>query len=142
MKEFSIKETINASPQTIWAILTDAPKFPEWNPGVEKIEGRIAAGEKITVYATLTPGRAFPTKVSEFVPEKKMVWTGGMPLGLFKGERTFTLTPTSDGRTEFFMREVFSGLLAPLITRSIPDLTPSFEQYANGLKNRAENNGS
>ena len=40
--------------------------------------------------------------------------SGGMPFGLFKGERTFTLTPRS-GAVEFAMREVFSGLLSPLI---------------------------
>lgn len=64
-----------------------------------------------------------------------------MPLGLFKGERTFTLTPQSNGRVEFTLREVFSGLLLPLIGRSIPDLTSTFEQFVAGLKSRAENSG-
>jgi len=66
-----------------------------------------------------------------------MVWTGGMPLGLFKGERTFTLTPTADG-VRFAMREVYTGLLAPLIGRSIPDLQPAFDEFAAALKLRAE----
>lgn len=66
-----------------------------------------------------------------------MVWEGGMPLGLFRGVRRFTLTPSGRG-TDFHMSEEFSGLLAPLITRSIPDLTPSFEKFANGLKALAE----
>jgi hypothetical protein len=30
-----------------------------------------------------------------------------MPLGLFKGERTFTLAPQSNGATEFTLRAVF-----------------------------------
>ena len=138
MKEYSITTMINASPETIWAILTDAAGFPEWNPGIDQVEGRIALGEKITVHSKLRSGRAFPVKVSEFVPAQKMVWSSGMPLGLFKGERTFRLTPQSNGATEFSMREVFSGPLLPIIGRSIPDLTPSFEQYATGLKQRAE----
>jgi hypothetical protein len=29
-----------------------------------------------------------------------MIWSGGMPLGLFKGERSFTLAPRGDGATE------------------------------------------
>jgi hypothetical protein len=67
-----------------------------------------------------------------------MVWSGGMPLGLFTGKRTYTLTPAKDGGVAFAMREEFSGLLAPLITRSIPDLQPAFDAFAADLKRRAE----
>jgi hypothetical protein len=68
-----------------------------------------------------------------------MTWAGGMPLGLFRGVRTFTLTPAADGATtRFTMREEYSGPLLPLIGRSMPDLGPSFQQFARGLKERAE----
>ena len=63
-----------------------------------------------------------------------MVWASGMPLGLFKGERTFTLAPQGQGSTEFRLSEEFSGLLLGLIGRSIPDMTSTFEQLAAGLK--------
>ncbi|MEZ5291190.1 MAG: hypothetical protein R2745_08915 [Vicinamibacterales bacterium] len=33
------------------------------------------------------------------------------------------------------------GLLAPLIGRSIPDLQPSFEQFAEGLRRLSEGGG-
>ena len=36
------------------------------------------------------------------------------------------------------MREQFSGPLLPLISRSMPDLQPSFDQFARGLKTRVE----
>jgi hypothetical protein len=36
------------------------------------------------------------------------------------------------------MREEFTGPLLPLIGRSIPDLQPSFDKFANGLKKRVE----
>ncbi len=86
----------------------------------------------------MNPRRAFPVKVSAFEPAQRMVWTGGMPLGLFKGERTFTLKPGSNGETEFSMCEAYSGLLAPLICRSIPDLQPAFDEFASDLKRAAE----
>ncbi|MCI0440393.1 MAG: SRPBCC domain-containing protein [Chloroflexi bacterium] len=138
MKQFRVTKTINAPPETIWAILTDAPSYPEWDPGMIRLEGRIAPGEKVKAVTRLNPKRAFPAKVSEFVPNQTMTWSGGMPLGLFKGERTFTLAPKGDGATEFSMREAFSGPLLFLIGRTIPDLSPSFEDFANGLKARAE----
>ncbi len=138
MKTFQVTRTIEATPAAIWSILIDAPRYPEWDPGMERIEGRIASGEKIKVYSKVNPGRTFPVTVSTLLPEQRMVWTGGMPLGLFKGERTFTLTPAGDKQTTFSMREEFSGPLLPLIGRSIPDLTASFEAFADGLKQRAE----
>jgi hypothetical protein len=61
-----------------------------------------------------------------------------MPLGLFTGTRTFTLTLADGGTVTFAMHEAFSGLLAPLITRSIPDLQPAFAAFAADLKRRAE----
>lgn len=137
MKSFSTSITIQSSPETIWAILTNGAEWANWNSTIDKVEGRIAPGEKITVYSKANPGRAFPLKVSEFVPGQRMIWSGGMPLGLFKGQRTYTLTPKTGG-VEFAMREEFSGLMAPLITKSIPDLQPSFEAFAADLKRRAE----
>lgn len=140
MKPFRTSTTINAAPDAVWAILTDAGKWIDWNPTVTRVEGTIAAGNTVKVFAKISPGRAFPVRVSEFTPPTRMVWTGGMPLGLFKGVRTFTLTPESGG-TKFEMHEDFSGLMAPLITRSIPDLQPTFEEFAQALKARAEQAG-
>lgn len=139
--EFKTTTKIAASPDVIWAIMTDAAGYPEWDPGVDRVEGQISPGEKVTVYTKLSPDRAFPVTVSEFVPGKKMTWSSGMPLGLFKGVRTFTLTPQSNGQVEYTVHEVFSGLLLPLIGRTIPDLSETFAEHAAGLKSRAESSG-
>jgi len=138
VKSFATSAVIRSSPEAIWAILTDARRWPEWNRTVDRVDGEIALGKKITVHTKTSPGRAFPLKVREFVPGRRMVWSGGMPFGLFKGERVFTLSPQSDGSVEFVMREEFTGPLAPLIARSIPDLQPSFDEVAAALKHRAE----
>lgn len=138
MKEFRASTTIQAAPETIWAILTDGAAYPEWEPNTERIEGRIAAGEKVTAFSKLSPGRAFPVRVTEFVPGQKMTWTGGMPFGLFTGERSFTLAPRGDGATEFTLREVFRGPLLSLVGRSLPDLDAAFTEFAASLKRRAE----
>lgn len=137
MKMHSVSRTINAPPETIWSILTDASSYPDWDPGTDRVEGTIAPGEKIEVYAKISPDRTFPVTVTEFEPGRRMTWSSGMPLGLFKGERTFSLTPRGDA-TDFSMQEVFTGLLLPIIGRTIPDLGETFEQFADALKARAE----
>ena len=138
MKEYSASTFIKASPDTIWAILTDASKYPEWDPVAERIEGKIAPGETVKAFTKLAPGRAFPAKVTEFEPGRKMTWTGGMPLGLFKGVRTFTLIPQGNNTVEFILRETFSGPMLALIGGTIPDMTEAFQGFVAGLKARAE----
>ena len=138
MKYYEAGAAIAAPPERVWEILTDGGGYTSWDSGVEKVSGRIAPGEKITVVSKASPGRAFPVTVAEFTPSRRMTWKGGMPLGLFTGVRTFTLTPDGDGHTRFTMREEYTGPLLGLIWRSMPDLQPSFNQFANGLKHRAE----
>ena len=140
MKTFSTALLIQAAPETIWQILTDASGYPSWNTTVAKVEGRIALGEKITVHVKLAPGRAFPVKVVVFDAPRRMVWRSSMPLGLFKGERTYDLRSLGAGEVEFTMHESFTGFLAPLIGKSIPDLQPAFNEFAACLKARAERN--
>jgi hypothetical protein len=138
MKAFAVTISIRATPGKIWALLTDAAGYGRWNNTVESVAGKIAKGERVTVRPKINSTRTFPVKVGEFDPPRRMVWTGGMPLGLFKGERTFTLKPSSNGDVEFAMHEEYSGLMAPLIGRSIPNLQPAFDEFASDLKRAAE----
>ena len=138
MKYFSASANIKASPDKIWKIITDAPNYPAWDPGVIRIEGTIEKGKSVTAYSKINPNRAFPAKVTEFVPGQSMTWVGGMPLGLFTGVRSFTLKPKGDGSVDFTLREDYAGPLLPLFAGSIPDLTKSFQDFVAGLKTRAE----
>ncbi len=138
MKCFSAATIIQASLETTWNILVDGTNWLQWNPTITKIEGNITLGETLKIYTKINPNQAFPVKVSEFIPYERMVWTSGMPFGLFKGERIYSLSKQMEGCVEFSMREMFSGLMAPLITQSIPDLQPSFDEFAASLKKRAE----
>ncbi len=139
MKSYEASALIEAPAEAVWAILTDAPGLSRWDSGIVRVEGRIAPGETIKVFSKVSPGRAFPVKVKDFTPGRGMRWSGGMPLGLFKGERTFALAPQGDGRsTRFSMREEYAGPLLGLMWKSMPDLGPSFTQFASGLKKQAE----
>ena len=138
MKQYDVSVQIAARPERIWSILLDGPAYASWDSGVERVEGQIAVGQSIKVFSKIMPGRAFPVTVTEIIPFQRMVWSGGMPLGLFKGVRTFTLAAADDDTTRFTMREEFSGPLLSLIWKSMPDLGPSFKQFAEGLKRRAE----
>ena len=137
MKKIEVGKVISAAPEVVWEKLTDIGALVAGGLGIVSLTGEMRAGGSLKLVSEVAPGRAFALKVTEFVPGQRMVWTSGMPFGLFKGVRTFTLTPVPGG-TELTMCEVFTGLMLPMIWKSMPDLTPSFQKFATGLKQLAE----
>lgn len=138
MLEYKAGTTIQAAPEAVWEVLADLARWPEWDPNCERIEGTLMQGGKLTVYTKLSPGRAFPVTVSDLNKGHRMVWSGGMPLGLFKGVRLYQLTAPDSGVTKVLIKETFSGPLLPLIKGSLPDFGEPFRQWCAGLKGRVE----
>ena len=143
MKEHSATVSIRATPEAVWAILTDAPGYANWNPEINHVEGRIALGEKIKAHVVLHGGKVQPVtvRVIELEPMRRMVWKGGLPFGLFTGLRTFAIFPREAGIVEFTMHVQFSGLLAGPIAKSLGDRQPDIEALAAALKALAERRG-
>jgi uncharacterized protein YndB with AHSA1/START domain len=137
MRSYEASSLIQATPERVWSILTDAAAWPNWDSGVTKVDGRVALGEKLTVAVEANPGRSFPVKVVQLSTPERMVFLGGMPVKLFTGRRTYSLVPEGNG-TRFTMREEYTGPLAGMMIKSIPDLGPSFRRFAEGLKQRVE----
>ncbi|HYG16807.1 MAG TPA: SRPBCC domain-containing protein [Bacteroidia bacterium] len=135
--EYSVTISITANPDKIWKLLTDAAGYTRWNSTIKSLEGNISKGNKIKLRAKLDEKRVFTLTVAEMEPMKKMVWKSGAA-PMFKGVRTYTLTPNPDGTTDFTMAEVFTGIMLPMIAGSLPDFSQAFEQFAADLKRAAE----
>jgi uncharacterized protein YndB with AHSA1/START domain len=137
MKAYEASVRITAPAESIWSTLVDGAQWPSWDSGVEQVTGSIVAGNKVTIKSAAAPGRAFPVKVTEYQAPKRLVFSGGMPLGLFTGVRTYTLSADGDA-TLVTVREEYTGPLLGMIWRSMPDLQPSFDQFVRGLKIKVE----
>lgn len=137
MRSYEATALIQTPAEHVWRVLTDTAAWPDWDSGVTKVDGRLALGEKLSISVKTNPGRVFPVKVVTLAGPERIVFRGGMPLGLFTGERTYTLE-SEGAATRFTMREQYTGPLAGMIFKSIPDLGPSFQQFADGLKRQAE----
>jgi uncharacterized protein YndB with AHSA1/START domain len=83
---YAVQRTIQASPERVWALLAEPAAYPDWNPAVASLQGRIVDGETIKLRSSVNPKRMFSLKVSDVQPGRGMVWADGMPLGLFKGD--------------------------------------------------------
>lgn len=138
VRSYAVSRTIDAPSSVVWRLLTDASSYARWNQAVVSIEGPITEGGTIKLVSIADPKRTFKLKVAESRAPHHMVWADGMPLGLFSGRRTFTIADRGSSGCEFSMVEAFTGPLAGLITKAIPDLTASFTTFADGLKTAAE----
>ncbi len=137
MPHYEVARDIGAEPSVVWKILTDADRLADGTFSVIKIEGTIAEGQKIRLWSDVDPDRAFSIHVRDVRPNASMVWENGLPFGLFKGSRRFEVTPV-EGGTRFHMREDYTGALAGMMFKMIPDLQPSFETFGDGVKAAAE----
>jgi hypothetical protein len=129
---------IDASPADVWALLVDVGSWRDWDSGVDRVDGRVALGEPITIHATMIRTRPFQVTVTEIRPREGMRWRAGLPFATATIERTYSLDAQDDGGTVLTIREDHTGPLAGLLDRRTPDLNPSFRQFCAGIKARAE----
>ena len=129
---YRVTRHIDAPPETVWAALTDAGRLASGRYGITGLTGALRDGGRIALKAEVSGSRTFRLLVAIPEPGRRMTWTGGMPFGPFTGRRQFRLSPEGKG-TRFEMQETFTGPLSGPISRSIPDLTASFETFAAAL---------
>jgi hypothetical protein len=146
MKELRTEIAIGASPEAVWAILTNFAAFPQWNPFIREASGEQKVGGKLRIHIVPPGGKGmvFTPTLLAFETNRELRWLGrlGVP-GLFDGEHGFTLEPIDGGQTKLTQREVFTGVLVPLFARSLDDGTrKGFEAMNLALKERAEKNAA
>jgi hypothetical protein len=138
MRSFEASVRVDAAPEVVWEVLTDVGSWRDWDSGVDRVDGRVALGERITIHATMIRTRPFSVTVTELRPYEAMRWLAGLPFGLAVIERTYHLDPQDDGGTVLTVRQDHTGPLVFVFDRTTPDLNPSFRQFCAGLKSVAE----
>lgn len=141
MRTLRSEITISGQPEDVWRVLVDFARYPEWNPFVVEIAGVALAGERLRVRLRPPGGRGITLKpaVTEASPPRSLQWLGhlGVP-GIFDGRHTFELE-TVPGGTRLVQREEFTGVLVPLLARSLDRSTiAGFRAMNAALKERVE----
>jgi hypothetical protein len=117
---------INAPAERVWSLLMDFPSYPSWNPFICSIEGKPVVGQSLNVLIQ-PPGSGamrFRPTVLKVEPNREFRWKGKLLVpGLFDGEHYFKLEPKPGGGLVFRQGEMFSGLLVPLLKRSLDGAT-------------------
>jgi hypothetical protein len=132
---------IAAPASRVWQVLTDFPRYPEWNPFITEIEGVPEVGARLRVRIQ-PPGRkpmTFKPTVLVVTRDRELRWLGRLYLPrLFDGEHSFRI---EDKRRNcrFRQSERFSGVLVRLFGAGIFEATErGFEAMNSALKVRVE----
>ena len=83
---FRAERVLDASPEEVWAVLTDFAAYPDWNPFTPEVAmGRFEVGAKVSMLVRLA-GRSQrqKAKLTEFVPGQRFAWEVRQPLGVVK----------------------------------------------------------
>jgi len=133
---------IDAPAERVWTILCDFPAYPQWNPFIVLIEGKIKPGTKLLVQLALPgkPAMNFRPRLKLVTPPRELRWVGQvLAPGLLDGEHGFEIEPLGPGRCRLRHVEHFSGVLMPLFIPALRDSTRAgFEAMNRALKDRAE----
>ena len=141
MREIGVTTTVAAPPAVVWEVLTDTSAYRSWNPFIPELSGELREGRRLRVRIAPpgTRGMTFRPTVTALEEGRELAWLGrlGVP-GLFDGTHSFTLTPRPDGGTEFTQREVFRGLLVPVLAGTLHRTEAGFAAMNEALRSRAE----
>jgi len=141
MKKIETEIFINASPETVWSVLTGFENHPHWNPFIKSIKGEKIVGKSITV--SIKPpdgsGMTFKPVILKFEPNKEFRWKGKLGIkGIFDGEHYFILDKISDNQTKFIHGENFSGVLVRIMGKALNKTKEGFNLMNESLKKECE----
>ena len=142
MKSIETSIQIDASPDQVWATLTDFEHYGEWNPFIRAIVGKAQVGTRLknTLQLPDAKPQVFKPKVLVSQPAKEFRWLGSLFIpGLFDGEHYFRLETNGKGGTRLIHGERFRGILVGMVMKKIGEAThASFVAMNEALKARVE----
>jgi hypothetical protein len=133
-----------AAPATeVWGILTDFPRYQEWNPFITEIKSDGIVGRPLRLLISLPEGRDHRLNATLLRMEQdyELRWRAHLLLpGLFDGEHFLRVQAVDSRRTRFVQGENFSGALLRFSGRTLTQVARGFDHMNEALKRRAEAN--
>ncbi|MEL7159195.1 MAG: SRPBCC domain-containing protein [Bacteroidota bacterium] len=126
---------LSATPDAVWAVLTDFASYPDWNLFLTHASGDWSVGNTVAITAG---GMSFKPVVLAYETGKELRWRGNLLLDtLFVGEHYFLLEERTPGKTLLTHGEDFRGVLLPILrSKLVKDTKAGFEAMNEALAAR------
>ena len=127
---------------TVWSVVTDLDRYPEWNPFVVACRSTLAVGSPIAMRVRVLPFVAQPQRetIFEHVPGRLLRYgIAPLPLGALASSRSHEVEAIADERARYVSRFELRGWLAPLVEGLLGRrLAAGFAAMSTALVTRAE----
>jgi hypothetical protein len=134
---------IAATPDHVWAVLSDLASYPQWHPVFLSVTGQLAVGGTLTITTTHpTSGRTITGKVRvrTVEPSRELRWVSKLA-GMTISERVFALNPDAAG-TLLVQSQTYRGLGGQrggrLTLTALTRIQSAFEAINQAIKQQAE----
>jgi hypothetical protein len=133
---------VAAPAATVWQVITDLDRYPDWNPFVVACRSTLEPGAAIVMRVRVLPWIAQPQRetVFEHVPGHLLRY-GIAPAGLgaLASSRTHEVTALAPERARYESRFVLEGWLAPVVAALLGRrLAAGFAAMSDAIRTRAE----
>jgi hypothetical protein len=140
--EISTTIEIAATPENVWAVLTDLASYPQWHPMYQAVSGQLAAGSTLIITSTHpASGRSMTARVKVLTaePDTELRWVSKMA-GVTISERIFQLSPAAGG-TSLVQAASYRGLgrnRSRAMIKTVTRIEDSFAAINQAIKQQAE----
>jgi hypothetical protein len=102
---------IAATPENVWAVLTELDNYPQWHPYYRSVTGQLTVGSTLTIKTT-SPSTGQPTtlkvKVLTVNADSELTWASQLA-GITTIKRRFLLSADDDG-TDLTQAGTYRGI--------------------------------
>jgi hypothetical protein len=134
--------TIDAAPATVWDVLVDIDRYPQWNEYAISAVGDLRVGGEVEINVPRQGEKRGPVnnRVTEIVVNQRLCWRSlSWYRWLVYGVRCRHLEAQPDGSTLFREIETMHGTLAGVIRKAMgPQLLRGIQAECDSLKREAE----
>ena len=135
-KTFHAEIIIEAAPEEVWYVLTDASAYAIWNPLLVPIRGEIREGAEVEYRMTQPKGTqsTMKSRIGNMVALKELHQHAGIP-GVLTAHHSYRLEPAQGG-TRVIQHEIDSGIAMLFWDSSW--VQPTYEKVNQAQKLRVE----
>ena len=132
---------IAAPAELVWEVITDFPRYGEWNPFILKCESTLKPGDpidlRVKLMAVAQPQREW---INEHVPGQRFGYNmKPMPLGALSSRRTHAVEAVGGGGSRYHSHFELNGWLMPVVRGLLGSrLEQGFAGMTAGIQARAE----
>ena len=131
---------VAAPSHAVWEVLSDLPRWSEWNPLYPQVEGALRIGETLHLTERLAgEDRPISVCIVDWVPDEQILWRSTALKGWVKRLRFLELEALSEAGCVFSNGELWEGRYAKMAGGGRRRAyNAAFEALGEALKTRAE----